>query len=540
MSNITPFVPKNKAGKKARSTKAPQRPNGDNKPLIRVLVGDLARMVDETEAAIVKADLAVYQRNNMIVSTGTVPVITADKQEVASQQIVPIGDHALMERCMLAANYEKWDARADEFVPCNIPPMIVKTLEQRTGRFRLPVLAGIVNAPTLRADGSILSEPGYDALTGLLFDPGDEVFPTIRNDPTKAHAKAALAALEELIADFPFETDADRSVALSGILTAVVRRSLRTAPLHAYTAPTAGSGKTKLVDIASVIATGRETGVIAMGNPEELEKRLVALLLGGYSVAIDNVNGNLYSDLLCQMLTQTLVRPRILGKSEAPEMSTNVMVTATGNNLVLVGDMTRRSIRCRLDAQVERPELREFAFEPVSRAKSERGRYIAATITLLRAFHLAGRPSKTKPLGSFEDWSTLIRDSLIWLGRADPVETMEKSRALDPKTERLKSVIAHWSTIIGAEAVTAADATHRASERETHNPYDPGVKPGFAHPEFRDALMSVAGAGGFIDPQKLARWLSQNRNAVAHGVFFEGEQNRNSTMVWRLSPVPYS
>ncbi len=162
----------------------------------------------------------------------------------------------------------------------------------------------------------------------------------------------------------------DRSVALSGILTAVVRRSLRTAPLHAYTAPTAGSGKTKLVDISSVIATGREAGVVAMGNPEELEKRLVSLLLGGYAVAIDNVNGNLYSDLLCQMLTQTMVRPRILGKSETPEMPTNVMVTATGNNLVLVGDMTRRAIRCRLDAQVERPELREFDFEPVTRARN--------------------------------------------------------------------------------------------------------------------------------------------------------------------------
>ena len=172
--------------------------------------------------------------------------------------------------------------------------MVVKALEQRTGRYRFPVLAGIVNAPTMRADGTILDVPGYDAATGLLFDPSGETFPKIRTDPTRKHAQAALDMLLELLGGFPFATDAHRSVALSAILTACVRRSLRTAPLHGFSAPVAGSGKSKLVDIASVISTGREAGVIAMGNnPEELEKRLVSLLLGGAAIAIDNVEGKL-------------------------------------------------------------------------------------------------------------------------------------------------------------------------------------------------------------------------------------------------------
>jgi hypothetical protein len=41
-----------------------------------------------------------------------------------------------------------------------------------------------------------------------------------------------------LVSTFPFTGDASRAVALSGILTAVIRSSIPIAPLHAFTAPT--------------------------------------------------------------------------------------------------------------------------------------------------------------------------------------------------------------------------------------------------------------------------------------------------------------
>ncbi len=354
--------------KQGRSTKAPSpRADDDTRPVIAIRPGELPRMVTQTEAAIIKAGLGIYQRAGSLVTTGFVPVVTSEQHEIEAQQIVALGDHALLEAASVAAAFEKFDARAGEMVAANPPMMIVKALEQRTGRFKLPILTGIVNAPTMRADGTILAAPGYDKRTGLLFDPAGCEFPPIPDRPTRAMAEAALDVLSEMIAGFPFVGDADRAVALSVLLTATVRRSLRTAPLHGFTAPTPGTGKSKIVDLASVIATGREAGVVAMGaNPEELEKRLGALLMAGSPIAIDNIEAQLGSDLLCQILTQTTVRPRILGKSETPELPTNVLVTATGNNLVLAGDMTRRGLLCRLDAGVERPELREFDFEPVS------------------------------------------------------------------------------------------------------------------------------------------------------------------------------
>lgn len=107
----------------------------------------------------------------------------------------------------------------------------------------LPVLTGIINYPTLRPDGSILDLPGYDAQTGLLFDPQEVRFPALPRHPDRDTALRALCLLKDLISTFPLVTDADRSVALSGILTALIRRSLPTAPLHGFNAPTAGSGK---------------------------------------------------------------------------------------------------------------------------------------------------------------------------------------------------------------------------------------------------------------------------------------------------------
>jgi putative DNA primase/helicase len=93
-----------------------------------------------------------------------------------------------------------------------------------------------------------------------------------------------------------------------------------------------------LVDLISLVASGREVGVISQGKTdEELEKRLGALLLAGdHVIGIDNCEAPLGGEFLCSMLTQPSVRTRILGASKAPELPTNAFVTATGNNLVIL------------------------------------------------------------------------------------------------------------------------------------------------------------------------------------------------------------
>ena len=286
----------------------------------------------------------------------------------------------------------------------------------------------------------------------MLFNSRGVEFPTVPDKPSYEDAKAALRTLEDLIGTFPFVSETDKSVALSGILTACVRRTLRAAPIHGYTAPLPGSGKSKLVDIASVIATGREAGVIAQGaTEEELEKRLsAALLAGDFMIAIDNCEAPLGGTFLCQVCTQINVKPRILGHSKIPSVSSNAFITATGNNLAFIGDATRRALLCSLDPKEERPELREFAFDSVEMAKAGRGKYVMAALAILRAFFVAGRPRQKTPLGSFEEWSSTVRDALLWLEHPDPVESMEAIRENDPRRDELQTVIAQWQWALGA------------------------------------------------------------------------------------------
>jgi hypothetical protein len=493
------------------------------RPEIQLRPGEISEAVDAAERALIRRG-GLYQSGNRIVYLGEEPVITADKNEVTASRIFERGEHALAEDLAEAASFTKYDARAKSIVVVNPPPLIVKTLMERVGRFKIPVLTGVINAPTLRPDGSLLSEPGYDPETGLFFDPRGCEFPAIPRWPSREDAVAALGVIDDLIRHFPFVEDADRSVAISGILTYVARQSMRSAPLHAYTAPTAGSGKSKLVDIASIIATGREAGVIAQtASEEEMEKRIGALLLEGRSsVAIDNCTHPLDGNFLCSMLTQPIVVVRVLGKSKQVTVPTNAFTTATGNNLVISGDTTRRTALCRLDPKMERPELREFNFDPVMRAKENRPKLVAAALTIMLAFKAAGSPQQATPLGSFEDWSSTVRDALIWLGRADPVKTMEYARATDNKLDDLASVLTLWRTTIGPMVrITCRKLIDKASLVNNR--------------ELKDALMAIAAEGtATINARRLGKWLGRNAKRRCNGMWLEPAGIESGIALWQL------
>ena len=384
-----------------------------------------------------------------------------------------------------------------------------------------PGALGNYQRPTLRPDGSVLDQPGYDVSTGLLLVETEVFYPPIPTAPTQLEALLALGVLERLLGGFPFVDKSSKAVALSCILSACIRRSLPTAPLHGFTAPAPGSGKSFLVDIVCLIASGREAAVMAQGRTaEELEKRLGAMLLAGDPViAIDNCDASLGGDFLCAIITQQTTRIRILGRSEAPELPSNSLITATGNNLQLEGDMARRALLCQLDPREERPELREFSFNPATWVKEDRGKYVAAVLTVLRAYRHAGCPNKPTPLASFEDWSNWVRGALIWLGQADPVETMEEVRDLDPKRNKMVAIVTQWGLVVGADEVTVSRLIDVACAKQCVEPRQGTSQDGaeFLHSEFREALLTVAGVQGAINSARLGNWLRGNKDRLVAG-----------------------
>src|SRR5262249_32661346 len=153
-----------------------------------------------------------------------------------------------------------------------------------------------ITTPTLRPDGSLLADPGYDPETELYLLPGFQL-PSIPEHPTKDQANAALKLLTDLLSEFSFkqilgehEKRLNRSVSLSALLTALVRGSLPTAPMHLVRAHAPGTGKSYLIDTVAIIATGRLCPVItAPKSVEETEKRLHSIVLSGIPmVSLDN------------------------------------------------------------------------------------------------------------------------------------------------------------------------------------------------------------------------------------------------------------
>jgi len=198
-------------------------------------------------------------------------------------------------------------------------------------------------------------------------------------------------------------------------------------------------------------------------------------------ISIDNCEHPLESTFLCQALTQQRLKIRVLGQSRHVEVPANAAIYATGNNLEIANDLTRRALLCTIDAHCERPELRTFETNICETVRANRGPLVAAALTVLRAWHLTGTAMGLAPFGSFEEWSQRIREPLVWLGYADPCETMAKVRDNDPRRTELGAVLAQWKEVLGVGSAYTLQQVVNASINNV---------------DFHAALIAVAGNRG--------------------------------------------
>lgn len=472
---------------------------------IKLSGGDLPQIVTRTEAALIAADAGIYQRGGQLVR-----IANADPGGIVVQRpegapvVVPVDKYWLADAATHHCKFQKHDARSGKPLPKDCPYPVAATLIARSGDWKFPTLRGIVQAPTLRQDGTLITGPGIDVASGLLIRTDMRV--SVSEQPDHGEALAALAILREPFAEFPFQTLADEAVALSAVLTTLIRPTLPAAPLHVFSSPTAGTGKSLLGDVAGVLATGRPIPTVAQGNDDsELEKRIGAVLLEGDPVcSIDNIERPLRGDFLCQALTQPSVKVRVLGLSKNVNCPTSLALFATGNNCRVHGDLVRRSILCRMNAGVERPDAREFRIADLRAfVANNRERLVSAALTILRAHFVVGQPFDGRPLGSFEAWSTWVRGSLMWLGLPDPVETTERLRDTDPQHEALARFLTAWQGAFGSEPTTVRKCVDRT----------------FHDPALKEAAETVAGSErGPINSRRLGRWVARNEDVIVDGV----------------------
>jgi hypothetical protein len=493
--------------------------------------GRLTEIVDRAQAALLK-DTPIYQRGGLLTRAIKLDATTGDRKDVrreaGSTMLIAVREPWLIEQMGQVLDWFTRNKKGEP-APADPAPIYARTLLGRA-EWPFPVLRGVVTAPTLARDGRVIETPGFDARSGLLLDFAPGSFTAVVAEPTLDDARDALALLQWPLRSFPFVDDAAKSVALSALLTALVRVSLRTAPMHGFDAPTAGTGKSLLAEMAGLLAMGFRPPALSQGKtPEEDEKRLATVLFAGDPVIhIDNCEQPITGDFLCSMLTQELVQARILGLSERRVLPSTALVLASGNNLTFAGDTSRRAVVCRLDAKVERPDTRKFDFDCHADVLESRPELVVAGLTILRAYHVAGRPVRVQPMGSFNDWEW-IRGALVWLGCADPADTRSTILDNDPEKEELIAVLDLWSLAVGSMSTTIAEISSTAD-----TPPSQDVPLPVEYIELRNKLTEIACKGKW-SAKSVGWWLRRHKDRVVGGRCFRvGQHKGRAGQEWRL------
>jgi len=476
-------------------------------PTIRLVDGQLPRTTEQVERAMVSAGMEIYARAGALVYPVKETRVAAKGRKTITARLSVFSPDAFIEPVAEAAIYQRWSVRRNAWIDIDPPVQLVRMVLSRERRWAFPHVSGIITTPTLRPDGSLLAAPGYDPASELYLLPSLQL-PPIAAHPTRQDALAGLEKLKYLFREFSFqdkhgsglEKRLNCSVAISALLTALLRGSLPTAPVYLVCASTPGTGKSYLVDVIAVVTTGQFCPVITTSrNAEETEKRIGSILLSGIPiVSLDNCIHDLGGELLCQLTERPVIRIRILGRSEMPPCECHTAVFATGNNIVFKGDMVRRGLVCNLEALDERPELREFEADALDIAAADRGPYVAAALTIVRAYIAAGSPKVCPSLGSYSAWSNMVRSPLVWLGEPDPVLSMEGLRNEDVELANIREFFSLWLEY-GLDLDTpylTATIIEEATAAAPANYWGPR--------EFKPFLLGVAAAKG--DPDKISAW----------------------------------
>jgi hypothetical protein len=394
-------------------------PEPGNTPAITISP-QLDEMVDQAIEALARRG-GIFQRGGALVEVVSEPAPPSTLSRPAgAPRIAEVDEARAMDLLSGAACWT--DGKGKQKLP---PKPAVRAVLSRPERPGIPPLSGIVEAPILRADGSVLAAPGYDAATGLYL--ADSVRLDLPSAPTRDDARRAGAELLEVVEEFPFAGDTDRAAWLAMVLTPLARHAIDgPAPCFILDKNVRGCGGSLGADTVGIIVCGRDLTRVAPPETDvEVQKTITAVALAAEPIVLlDNVARPFGWASLDAALTGTSWNSRVLGHSRmtgrVPLATTWI---ATGNNIVIAGDTVRRVLRIRLESREERPEERRGFRHPDLRAyvRDERGRLLSAAFTLLRAYYLAGRPAQgLPPWGSYEAWSDTVRSAIAWAGLGDP------------------------------------------------------------------------------------------------------------------------
>lgn len=515
-------------------------PDDDPRPLVSA--GDDERATDWLRETIGTGPLSNYfLRGGQLVHCVTLG--EAGFKEPANghldfDQITPTSVPNLLAKLSATYRFRKWNEKAARQVPLLFPRQpAANCVEAPEELPNVRTLHGIVNTPIVRLEGSILTEPGYDPDTGLVYLPNGLDIDSIDAVPSAAARQEALSWLLYTVADFPFETEDDRAGFLGSLLVPLLR-AVAPPPykLLAINAHAAGSGKGYLAEALRTIHHGPDGGVFRAGlphAPDEFRKWITSVLDagGGGVVQLDNIRGGLGGDVLEGLLTSYHYNDRRLGASENIHSVNDRLWVATGNNITLEGDMARRTVWCNINPGVEAPEnrtdwriTRDCGLSFPAFVAKYRSRLVYSLLVLVRAWVSDGMPRGAYASSdSYAEVTRVVRGILGSAGVAgtyDPKQAKQMSED-DVELAQFMHAVVTWK---GGEPWTAAELLQAVDLFQGQGGFERSVVP-------------LQRGGSLPSPKSLGRWLTHRKLRGADGLQIYEAYNSKKISYWAVSKI---
>lgn len=316
-----------------------------------------------------------------------------------------------------AAAWTTIDAKGNP-KPAKLPLQYARAMLAKPDLSALPLLDRIAYTPYFNKGGKLVFASGYNPDSRILLDTDLKI--NMPDRITSDDEDWAFKLIDELICDFPFDDADDKQTnkahAVGAMILPFVRQMIDgPTPLHMFMSSTAGTGKSLLAQIVSIVTTGQTAAVTTIesgrkSGDEEIRKKITSSLSSGKPILFwDNLQA-LYSNALAAALTDIQWTDRRLGKTEEVSFQNAALWLATSNNPSMSKDIARRICPIVLDANVERPAERSgFKHDPIRKwATTHRADLVRACLIMIETWLQMDRPAPSNIVGSYEDWSRVV------------------------------------------------------------------------------------------------------------------------------------
>lgn len=454
------------------------KPMDDEQPTLagQLVQADEALPVVVHEAALPEIDLGSEQEAMVeivrIIGTGLIPnIYTKDglltyvhpKTNSACSEVSVVPVTADLLNLLLAQHTRtfKWVSGGKDNPPvrkaCAPSVTHLRAVVANTYWPTVPELTGVVGTPTLRPDGSLIQECGFDQATGLFYGPAVKVA-TVPEDISEDQVRRSREYIfAKVFGEFCWSSAGDFANYMALLLSPMLRPYTKTTtPFGMVTATTRGSGKTNLTDAIGLLYG--QTSQVLPGRTEELQKKITSILAGNSSpvVVFDNLKegSTISSEILATLITKDKWDDRMLGASRNIEATNDRLWLASGNGLTVGGDMASRTIMVRLDPKMARPELRQFEMGQFSdwiREPGNREELLWHLLILVQSWVKAGaNRDESHTMRGFTKWAQVMGGLLKYHGLTGFLGNADDLAARDTDEEEWGIFLAKWSEVFGS------------------------------------------------------------------------------------------